>query len=179
MKFTLVSAAAIVLTAQQVLAGGPIAGCLQTHTVVAGDSCVGIAANFKLTPDEFYAMNPGLHHLGDHICDNLDDGKPYCVCTKKPCVAESNTSGNSTVGGTTSGTAATSAPPTPTSSVAVTPSSSSSPSSSSPSSGSAAGASSSGSGSSSSASNTHSAANALVVPTMMMGLVGMAVAALL
>ncbi|KAI8099457.1 uncharacterized protein BX664DRAFT_21296 [Halteromyces radiatus] len=92
MKFTLVSVAVAAMAAQQVLAGGPIAGCLQTHIVTATDSCDGIAAQFKLTPDQFYAMNPGLHHAGDHLCDNLDSGKAYCVCTKKPCVAESSAS---------------------------------------------------------------------------------------
>lgn len=28
-------------------------------------------------------MNPGLHHAGDHICDNLDTGKKYCVKAPK------------------------------------------------------------------------------------------------
>ncbi|KAI8335460.1 hypothetical protein BC941DRAFT_70667 [Chlamydoabsidia padenii] len=56
MKFSLISVAMAAMAAQQVLASGPIAGCLQTHIVVAGDSCDGIAATFKLTPDAFYAM---------------------------------------------------------------------------------------------------------------------------
>ncbi|ORZ08401.1 hypothetical protein BCR42DRAFT_442207 [Absidia repens] len=79
------------------MAGGPAAGCLQTHTVIAGESCDGIAASFKITSDEFYGMNPGLHHAGDHICDNLDNDKKYCVCMKEPCVPEpAPTTGNST-----------------------------------------------------------------------------------
>ncbi|KAI8331372.1 hypothetical protein BC941DRAFT_438987 [Chlamydoabsidia padenii] len=86
MKLSIITIIAI--AAHQVIAGGPIEGCLKTHTVVAGDSCDGIIANFKLTSEAFYAMNPGLHHAGDHLCDNLDNGKKYCVCVEKPCVEE-------------------------------------------------------------------------------------------
>ncbi|CAO3596391.1 unnamed protein product [Absidia cylindrospora] len=97
MKFNYVLAATITFSAHQVMAGGPAAGCLQTHTVVAGESCDGIAATFKLTPDAFYDMNPGLHHAGDHICDNLDNDRKYCVCMEEPCVAEpAPAAGNST-----------------------------------------------------------------------------------
>ncbi|CAO3599871.1 unnamed protein product [Absidia cylindrospora] len=113
MKFTFVSAAAVVFAAQQVIASGPVAGCLQTHTVVAGESCDGIAATFKITSDQFYAMNPGLHHAGDHLCDNLDDGKKYCVCVKKPCTAEPPAAGgNSTAsaGGNSTASASGSVP---------------------------------------------------------------------
>ncbi|SAM04573.1 hypothetical protein [Absidia glauca] len=88
MKLLFTSVAAIAISVSCVIAGGPIEGCLKTHTVVAGDSCDGIAASFKLTPDKFYEMNPGLHHAGDHLCDNLDDGKKYCVCIEEPCVEE-------------------------------------------------------------------------------------------
>ncbi|KAI8579369.1 hypothetical protein K450DRAFT_242924 [Umbelopsis ramanniana AG] len=71
-----------------VTASGPAAGCLQTYTIKDGDGCEGIAASFSLTPDAFYTMNPGLHHAGDHLCDNLDTGKPYCVCMTKPCAQQ-------------------------------------------------------------------------------------------
>ncbi|CAO3613479.1 unnamed protein product [Cunninghamella echinulata] len=173
MKFSLVSTVAIVLAARQAFAG-PIEGCLQTHTVVAGDSCDGIAATFKLTPDQFYAMNPKLHHLGDHICDNLDDGKPYCVCTKKPCVAEpSAPSGNTTVGATT--TAATTSGAASTTTGAVTTgaaSTSAVPNSGTSTPGSA-------SGTPSSPSTSPSAGNSLIIPTTMLGLVSVAAAVLL
>ncbi|KAI9300331.1 hypothetical protein BJ944DRAFT_234915 [Cunninghamella echinulata] len=172
MKFSLASTVAIAFFAHQALAG-PIEGCLQTHTVVAGDSCVSIAAAFKLTPDQFYAMNPKLHHLGDHICDNLDDGKPYCVCTKKPCVAESSApSGNTTVGGTTTGAATTGAATT---TGAVTTGAASTPVA--PKSGTST--SGSASGTAPSPSTSPSAGNSLIVPTTMLGLVSVAVAVLL
>ncbi|KAJ2959519.1 hypothetical protein NQZ79_g4997 [Umbelopsis isabellina] len=106
----LLSLIAISSFAATAFASGPAPGCLQTYTIKAGDGCEGVAASFSLTPDEFYAMNPGLHHAGDHLCDNLgniprafinvidisvltfyialDDGKAYCVCMKKPCAQE-------------------------------------------------------------------------------------------
>ncbi|KAI8069380.1 hypothetical protein BC940DRAFT_297586 [Gongronella butleri] len=112
MKFSIVSIATVAMAAQ-VMASGPIAGCKQTYTVKAGDSCEGIAASYKLTPDEFYAMNPGLHHAGAHLCDNLDDGKPYCVCTKTPCAspaaAPSGASNSTASGAASSGAASASA----------------------------------------------------------------------
>ncbi|CAO3659393.1 unnamed protein product [Umbelopsis ramanniana] len=86
MKFA--AAVAVTAFAAVVAASGPAAGCLQTYTIKDGDGCEGIAASFSLTPDAFYAMNPGLHHAGDHLCDNLDTGKPYCVCMSKPCAQE-------------------------------------------------------------------------------------------
>ncbi|KAF7727079.1 hypothetical protein EC973_008042 [Apophysomyces ossiformis] len=103
---------AIAFLASQVVAR-PAEGCLQTHIIVEGDSCSSVADQFKLTLDQFYGMNPGLHHAGDHICDNLDNGKPYCVCMKKPCVAEAAAgtsqaaSGNSTVATTGAASSAT------------------------------------------------------------------------
>ncbi|GAB5593104.1 hypothetical protein Unana1_08004 [Umbelopsis nana] len=88
MKF--LSLVALSSLAVSVYANGPAAGCLQTYTVQNGDGCEGIAASFSLTPDDFYNMNPGLHHAGTHLCDNLDTGKPYCVCMKKPCAQQKN-----------------------------------------------------------------------------------------
>ncbi|KAI8992371.1 hypothetical protein BDB01DRAFT_832684 [Pilobolus umbonatus] len=69
----------------------PAPGCLSNYTVVDTDSCVSVAARFKLTEPQFYAMNPGLHHSVQHDCDNLDTGKPYCVCMTLPCAEDNNT----------------------------------------------------------------------------------------
>ncbi|SAM07673.1 hypothetical protein [Absidia glauca] len=152
MKFSLIPVAIATLAAQQVLASGPVAGCLQTHVVVAGDSCDGIAATFKITPDEFYAM----------LCDNLDDGKKYCVCTKKPCVAEPAGAGNSTSASASgaASSAASSAAQSASSNVASAVSASASASSSSaPSSSSAASSSSSSSSNSSSAASASASGN--------------------
>ncbi|ORZ24519.1 hypothetical protein BCR42DRAFT_403117 [Absidia repens] len=161
MKFTFVSAAAVVFAAQQVIASGPVAGCLQTHKVVAGESCDGIAATFKITPDQFYAMNPGLHHAGDHLCDNLDDGKAYCVCTKKPCVAEP-AGGNSTssASGSAPASSGSSAASSASGSAAASGSASISPIAASSSSGAAAASSSGASAASSSPSSSSSSGSA-------------------
>ncbi|KAI8072236.1 uncharacterized protein B0P05DRAFT_549432 [Gilbertella persicaria] len=85
MKFTAVASIAL-LSLNQVLAK-PAEGCLQNYTITATDSCVSVAAAFELTEAEFYAMNPGLHHSIQHDCDNLDTGKPFCVCMQEPCVS--------------------------------------------------------------------------------------------
>ncbi|CAO3608859.1 unnamed protein product [Mucor hiemalis] len=85
MKFIAVSSIAALLVVQQVAAYPFIEGCLQNHTVTAVDGCTSIAAQYKITEAEFYAMNPGLHHSAQHDCDNLDSGKNYCVCLKAPC----------------------------------------------------------------------------------------------
>ncbi|ORX56803.1 hypothetical protein DM01DRAFT_1406263 [Hesseltinella vesiculosa] len=129
MKFSVATIATIAFAAHQVAAAGPIAGCLETHIVTATDSCTSIAAEFQISLDDFYNMNPGLHHAGAHICDNLDSGKPYCVCTKKPCVPDtfssnSTASGNSTTVPSASGPV--SSGPAPASSGAAAPSGSAS-----------------------------------------------------
>ncbi|KAG2180285.1 hypothetical protein INT43_004074 [Umbelopsis isabellina] len=105
----LLSLIALSSFAATAFANGPAPGCLQTYTVKPTDGCESIAASFSLTPDEFYNMNPGLHHAGDHVSvvDILhSDGSTqvincvlpiiqktntalrqscYCVCMKKPC----------------------------------------------------------------------------------------------
>ncbi|KAI9358661.1 hypothetical protein BD770DRAFT_442870 [Pilaira anomala] len=83
MRFAIISTFVLLLT-HQVIAR-PAEGCLQTYTVTDADSCVSVAATFKITEPEFYAMNPGLHHSVKHDCDNLDTGKQYCICMKSPC----------------------------------------------------------------------------------------------
>ncbi|GAA5806204.1 hypothetical protein HPULCUR_011735 [Helicostylum pulchrum] len=83
MKLIFFSAITLFLT-QQVIAR-PAEGCLQTYTITDTDSCFSVAEMFKITEPEFYAMNPGLHHSVQHDCDNLDTGRPFCVCMKSPC----------------------------------------------------------------------------------------------
>ncbi|CAO3658235.1 unnamed protein product [Rhizopus stolonifer] len=75
----------------------PAEGCIQTHTIVANDSCVSVAAQFQLTDAQFYAMNPGLHHNPRHDCDNLDTNKPYCICMTEPCPVQADPISSSTV----------------------------------------------------------------------------------
>ncbi|KAG0744321.1 hypothetical protein G6F57_005362 [Rhizopus arrhizus] len=83
MKFIALAVFSYVLINQ--VFGKPAEGCLQTHTIVPTDSCVSVASQYHLTDAEFFAMNPGLHHSIKHDCDNLDTGKPYCVCMTEPC----------------------------------------------------------------------------------------------
>ncbi|KAI7859090.1 hypothetical protein BDC45DRAFT_432604 [Circinella umbellata] len=52
------------------------AGCADYHTVVSSDSCVSVAKKYGISLNEFYNMNPKVHRGS---CDNLDDGKSYCV----------------------------------------------------------------------------------------------------
>ncbi|KAI8354157.1 hypothetical protein BD560DRAFT_449626 [Blakeslea trispora] len=87
MKLIAVSSIALVFL-NQVLAK-PAEGCLQNHTIIANETCTSVAMSFKLTEEDFYQMNPGLHHSEQHSCDNLDVGKPYCVCMNEPCTPES------------------------------------------------------------------------------------------
>ncbi|KAI8877223.1 hypothetical protein K501DRAFT_198655 [Backusella circina FSU 941] len=85
MKFVLLSTFTLFIT--QVIAK-PAPGCLQNYTIVATDTCSSVAARFNLAEIDFYTMNPGLHHNPTHDCDNLDDGRPFCVCMKPPCVSD-------------------------------------------------------------------------------------------
>ncbi|KAG0167673.1 hypothetical protein DFQ29_000308 [Apophysomyces sp. BC1021] len=45
----------------------------------ADNGCADVASKNGITLDQLYGWNTGLHHKGEHICDNLDDGKAYCV----------------------------------------------------------------------------------------------------
>lgn len=49
------------------------AGCVQTYTVKAGDTCWAIWTANSLTEQQFYATNPGLN------CNALAIGSPVCV----------------------------------------------------------------------------------------------------
>ncbi|KAG0170559.1 hypothetical protein DFQ28_001955 [Apophysomyces sp. BC1034] len=50
-------------------------GCSKHHNVESSDTCASLAKRFKISLDDFYKWNPQVHHN----CDNLDDGKDYCV----------------------------------------------------------------------------------------------------
>ncbi|KAI8074024.1 hypothetical protein BC940DRAFT_363956 [Gongronella butleri] len=51
-------------------------GCAQTHTVTGSDTCEKLAKTYHLSLDTFYELNPKVHRGS---CDNLDNGKKYCV----------------------------------------------------------------------------------------------------
>ncbi|KAG2218189.1 hypothetical protein INT45_006824 [Circinella minor] len=55
---------------------GSSGSCSKTHKVVSSDSCVSVAKKYGISLNEFYNMNPKVHRGS---CDNLDDGKSYCV----------------------------------------------------------------------------------------------------
>ncbi|CEG65993.1 hypothetical protein RMATCC62417_02654 [Rhizopus microsporus] len=104
MKFVTVAAIASLLV-HQILAK-PAEGCLQTHIITANDTCVSVAAQYKISEADFYAMNPGLHHSVQHNCDNLDTGKPFCVCLTAPCAVAADVVSNNVTAPTNSSTAA-------------------------------------------------------------------------
>ncbi|CAO3626706.1 unnamed protein product [Mucor fragilis] len=107
MKLIAVSSIALLFVGQAF--AKPAEGCLQNYTITAVDSCVSVAAQFQITEAEFYAMNPGLHHSATHDCDNLDTGKPFCVCMTEPCSGGVAVAGNSTTNATLPSTALVSA----------------------------------------------------------------------
>ncbi|KAI8388170.1 uncharacterized protein BYT42DRAFT_224717 [Radiomyces spectabilis] len=51
-------------------------GCAKTHKVSGSDTCVKLAKKYGISVNEFYDMNPQVHRGS---CDNLDNGKQYCV----------------------------------------------------------------------------------------------------
>ncbi|KAI8385777.1 hypothetical protein BD560DRAFT_384313 [Blakeslea trispora] len=61
-----------------------ISTCNKYATVKASDSwCEPFAKKNGITSAQLFAWNAGLHSSGKHLCDNLDDGKAYCVGIKK------------------------------------------------------------------------------------------------
>ena len=48
--------------------------------VSGSDSCISVAKKYGISLDKFYDMNPKVHRGS---CDNLDDGKSYCVAGGK------------------------------------------------------------------------------------------------
>ncbi|GAB5590080.1 hypothetical protein Unana1_04980 [Umbelopsis nana] len=83
MKFLALAAAVAVFGTLNVQAAHPVAGCRQFYTITAADSCTSVAKKFHISEATLYALNPGLHHAGTHLCDNLDTGKKYCVKAPK------------------------------------------------------------------------------------------------
>ncbi|KAL0085143.1 secreted LysM domain-containing protein [Phycomyces blakesleeanus] len=53
--------------------------CKKYYVVVDGDGCDTAAKKNGITEAQLYKWNTGLHHAGDHLCDNLDTGRAYCV----------------------------------------------------------------------------------------------------
>ncbi|CAO3667143.1 unnamed protein product [Umbelopsis vinacea] len=100
MKFLALAAAAAVFGALNVQAAHPVAGCRKFYTITDADSCSSVAKKFHISEATLYALNPGLHHAGAHLCDNLDTGKKYCV--KAPKSKRSVARRTSTVAATTS-----------------------------------------------------------------------------
>ncbi|KAF7724842.1 hypothetical protein EC973_000727 [Apophysomyces ossiformis] len=57
-----------------------VPNCKKFYTITPEDTgCEAVAAKNGINVEQLYAWNKGLHHKGEHICDNLDTGKAYCV----------------------------------------------------------------------------------------------------
>ncbi|OBZ89774.1 hypothetical protein A0J61_02176 [Choanephora cucurbitarum] len=60
-----------------------ISTCTKYATVKSSDSwCEPFAQRNGITAAQLYSWNAGLHSSGKHVCDNLDDGRAYCVGVK-------------------------------------------------------------------------------------------------
>ncbi|KAI9263371.1 hypothetical protein BDA99DRAFT_510066 [Phascolomyces articulosus] len=56
--------------------------CTWYYVITAADSgCADVASKNGITANDLYNLNRNLHREGVHECDNLDDGKAYCVST--------------------------------------------------------------------------------------------------
>ncbi|ORZ18134.1 hypothetical protein BCR42DRAFT_450649 [Absidia repens] len=51
-------------------------GCAKTHKVTSSDTCAKLAKSNGISLNTFYDLNPKVHRGS---CDNLDNGKSYCV----------------------------------------------------------------------------------------------------
>ncbi|KAG1473361.1 hypothetical protein G6F56_000997 [Rhizopus delemar] len=61
-----------------------ISTCTKYSTVKSSDSwCGDFAKRNSISTTQLYNWNAGLHRSGKHVCDNLDDGKAYCVAVSK------------------------------------------------------------------------------------------------
>ncbi|KAG1049367.1 hypothetical protein G6F43_008305 [Rhizopus delemar] len=59
-----------------------ISTCNKYSTVTSSDSwCGDFAKRNGISTTQLYNWNAGLHRSGSHVCDNLDDGRAYCVGT--------------------------------------------------------------------------------------------------
>ncbi|GAN04977.1 hypothetical protein MAM1_0078d04445 [Mucor ambiguus] len=57
-----------------------ISTCTKYSTVTSKDSwCGDFSKRNGISMTQLYSWNAGLHGPGKHECDNLDDGKAYCV----------------------------------------------------------------------------------------------------
>ncbi|KAG1053222.1 hypothetical protein G6F43_004692 [Rhizopus delemar] len=57
-----------------------ISTCNKYSTVKSSDSwCGDFSKRNGITTTQLYDWNAGLHRSGSHECDNLDDGRAYCV----------------------------------------------------------------------------------------------------
>ncbi|KAI9300937.1 hypothetical protein BJ944DRAFT_272232 [Cunninghamella echinulata] len=45
--------------------------------------CAQFASENGIGEERLYDLNPGLHRVGEHRCDNLDTNKSYCVSTRR------------------------------------------------------------------------------------------------
>ncbi|KAI8577665.1 hypothetical protein K450DRAFT_282441 [Umbelopsis ramanniana AG] len=54
----------------------PAVTCTAEHSVSGSDNCISVAKKYGITLSEFYEWNPKVHR---GTCDNLDNGKKYCV----------------------------------------------------------------------------------------------------
>jgi hypothetical protein len=54
--------------------------CTKYATVDSSyNACEDFSSKNGITQTELFSWNAGLHGFGKHECDNLDDGKAYCV----------------------------------------------------------------------------------------------------
>ncbi|CAO3589063.1 unnamed protein product [Absidia cylindrospora] len=61
-----------------------VPNCNKYATVQPSDTdCTAFSKRNDIEEDNLYKWNQGLHHAGDHLCDNLDTGKAYCVGIKE------------------------------------------------------------------------------------------------
>ncbi|KAG0169223.1 hypothetical protein DFQ28_003755 [Apophysomyces sp. BC1034] len=57
-----------------------VPNCKKFYTITTEDNgCADVAQKNGIDVEQLYSWNKGLHHKGEHICDNLDTGKAYCV----------------------------------------------------------------------------------------------------
>lgn len=75
----------------------PIATCQSFYTVVNGDICFSIAANFRITLDQIFSLNPNIN------CNNLQIGQRLCVSNTNSIIVTGNqcTAFRTIVGGDT------------------------------------------------------------------------------
>ncbi|KAI4748369.1 concanavalin A-like lectin/glucanase [Aureobasidium sp. EXF-12298] len=73
---------------------GIVSGCTQWYTAKSGDTCLGIAAKFNISNEQFMAWNPAVD---PPLCYNMWLNYGYCVSTDCALVSASSTSVSTTV----------------------------------------------------------------------------------